>query len=77
MPELKRRSEDITEPQTTEELVRAIYKSIKNTEKILFGNGQPGLCDRMTTQEATTRTLQWAVVVVIALIGILIKIKHI
>ena len=49
-----RRSEDITEPQTIDELVRATYRDVKELR-----NTVPQLCTRMTVVETIVNVLAW------------------
>jgi len=57
----RRATDNITEPQTIDELVRGTYKATQEIKKVLFGNGQPGLTYRMTTIETMIRVLGWVV----------------
>lgn len=56
--ELKRRAEDLTEPQTIDELVRSIYRIVNKIDKTVYGNGQPGLCERMDKSEIRQSSTQ-------------------
>jgi len=56
-----RRTEDVYEPKTDGELIRATYRSVIDIKSVVFGNGKPGLCDRMTIMETTVKVLAWVV----------------
>jgi hypothetical protein len=51
MNEHRRAADDITEPQTIDELVRETHRDVKELKTIVKGNGKPGLCDRVLIQE--------------------------
>lgn len=72
MREHRRITDNIKEPQTLDEFVRAIYirqtdalADIKSLTETVKGNGKPGLCDRMIRVE-TTLKLAGALLIVIA-----------
>ena len=57
------REGDPMEPQTEGELLRAIYRRQTDIVKVVFGNGKPGLCDRVTIMETTVKVLAGIIVV--------------
>ena len=76
----RRRKEDFTEPQTIDELVRAIYRNQKDVidcldsvKKTVYGNGKPGLCDRMITLETIVKVISWVVGIGVPSLGVLVS----
>jgi len=70
MSEHRRASDNITEPQTLDEFVRAIYarqsqviEKVEKIDKTVFGNGKAGLCDRLITVETTIKVIGAIIVV--------------
>lgn len=62
MSEHNRRQDDISEPQTSEELTRVTYRMVKEIKVIVCGeSGKDGLCDRVTKQETIVMVLAWVV----------------
>jgi hypothetical protein len=53
----KQPPENITEPQTIDEVVRATYRDVKDIKDVLFG--KRSLCDRVTILETITKVLAW------------------
>ena len=69
----KRSDDNITEPQSAEELVRITYHMLRRVNTVVFGpDGKDGLCDRMTKQETTVNVLGLAVGVGIPAIGVVV-----
>lgn len=64
------RIEDVTEPQSIDELVRETYRGVKAIENVVFG--RDGLCNRMTVQETIISVLSWVVGIGIPALGVVV-----
>lgn len=79
MNEHRRASDDLTEPQTMDELVRATYHKVKELGEVVNdlnvivtkGNGKKSLCERMTIQETIVTVIAWVAATELAALGAL------
>ena len=55
----RRRAEDMTEPQSTDEFMRQIWRDVRDIKSVTFG--KDGLCERMTIQETIVSVITWVV----------------
>lgn len=65
--------QDITEPQTIEELVRVTYRMTREMHSEIYGNGKPGLCKRMNTVETALKVVVGALSMAVPFIIVFIK----
>lgn len=57
--DFRRQSDDITEPKDAEELLRQVWRDVKDIKSVTFG--KDGLCNRMTIQETIVNVITWVV----------------